>query len=127
MIRRPPRSTRTDTLFPYTTLFRSWQGAAMLEYRVRDSDGSFDFIELNPRYWQSLHLDLLAGIDFPRLQMAWFEGQPLPPPPAARALTCGDLWPGELSRMLEIWLSPPFGPGPPPPERVPLPPPPPPP
>src|SRR3546814_16675417 len=29
MIRRPPRSTRTDTLFPYTTLFRSQrQGAA---------------------------------------------------------------------------------------------------
>src|SRR3546814_1348242 len=25
MIRRPPRSTRTDTLFPYTTLFRSWR------------------------------------------------------------------------------------------------------
>src|SRR3546814_3948760 len=28
MVRRPPRSTRTDTLFPYTTLFRSWQAAA---------------------------------------------------------------------------------------------------
>src|SRR3546814_5265921 len=27
MIRRPPRSTRTDTLFPYTTLFRSPRGA----------------------------------------------------------------------------------------------------
>src|SRR3546814_4544636 len=26
MIRRPPRSTRTDTLFPYTTLFRSIAG-----------------------------------------------------------------------------------------------------
>src|SRR3546814_2455038 len=26
MIRRPPRSTRTDTLFPYTTLFRSARG-----------------------------------------------------------------------------------------------------
>src|SRR3546814_14470371 len=26
MIRRPPRSTRTDTLFPYTTLFRSATG-----------------------------------------------------------------------------------------------------
>src|SRR3546814_15299595 len=26
MIRRPPRSTRTDTLFPYTTLFRSLRG-----------------------------------------------------------------------------------------------------
>src|SRR3546814_2559647 len=28
MIRRPPRSTRTDTLFPYTTLFRSWNGGS---------------------------------------------------------------------------------------------------
>src|SRR3546814_191624 len=27
MIRRPPRSTRTDTLFPYTTLFRSVSGS----------------------------------------------------------------------------------------------------
>src|SRR3546814_16447575 len=32
MIRRPPRSTRTDTLFPYTTLFRSG-------YRERGSSG----------------------------------------------------------------------------------------
>src|SRR3546814_2431270 len=30
MIRRPPRSTRTDTLFPYTTLFRSGVGIAGL-------------------------------------------------------------------------------------------------
>src|SRR3546814_3257672 len=29
MIRRPPRSTRTDTLFPYTTLFRSAPGAVI--------------------------------------------------------------------------------------------------
>src|SRR3546814_20607425 len=28
MIRRPPRSTRTDTLFPYTTLFRSMRAIA---------------------------------------------------------------------------------------------------
>src|SRR3546814_14608670 len=28
MIRRPPRATRTDTLFPYTTLFRSLREAA---------------------------------------------------------------------------------------------------
>src|SRR3546814_10078490 len=29
MIRRPPRSTRTDTLFPYTTLFRSHAGRGL--------------------------------------------------------------------------------------------------
>src|SRR3546814_6644473 len=34
MIRRPPRSTRTDTLFPYTTLFRSVH-AAPQEYARR--------------------------------------------------------------------------------------------
>src|SRR3546814_3677062 len=32
MIRRPPRSTRTDTLFPYTTLFRS---NCMKEFEMR--------------------------------------------------------------------------------------------
>src|SRR3546814_15089611 len=32
MIRRPPRSTRTDTLFPYTTLFRSY-GPGIAAYR----------------------------------------------------------------------------------------------
>src|SRR3546814_17245249 len=31
MIRRPPRSTRTDTLFPYTTLFRSLVSQAPVE------------------------------------------------------------------------------------------------
>src|SRR3546814_9152043 len=30
MIRRPPRATRTDTLFPYTTLFRSLQARAVV-------------------------------------------------------------------------------------------------
>src|SRR3546814_7174562 len=37
MIRRPPRSTRTDTLFPYTTLFRSPRGTrrTMSGYRSK--------------------------------------------------------------------------------------------
>src|SRR3546814_19670582 len=35
MIRRPPRSTRTDTLFPYTTLFRSGGGEGVDAPRPR--------------------------------------------------------------------------------------------
>src|SRR3546814_15642688 len=38
MIRRPPRSTRTDTLFPYTTLFRSKRHAAVVEVGGGDRD-----------------------------------------------------------------------------------------
>src|SRR6056297_3601698 len=45
MIRRPPRSTRTDTLFPYTTLFRSEvegldHAAAVLGARLAVEPGS---------------------------------------------------------------------------------------
>src|SRR3546814_7693978 len=43
MIRRPPRSTRTDTLFPYTTLFRSRRELdareVRLSWRARRADG----------------------------------------------------------------------------------------
>src|SRR3546814_16284289 len=35
MIRRPPRSTRTDTLFPYTTLFRSHQPVQKIAEQLR--------------------------------------------------------------------------------------------
>src|SRR3546814_12710663 len=39
MIRRPPRSTRTDTLFPYTTLFRSPHQPAAPQYADDDRGG----------------------------------------------------------------------------------------
>src|SRR3546814_7904689 len=40
MIRRPPRSTRTDTLFPYTTLFRSGTGRHRLPDRLAEDQGA---------------------------------------------------------------------------------------
>src|SRR3546814_8509018 len=39
MIRRPPRSTRTDTLFPYTTLFRSADPTRIDAWRLRARRG----------------------------------------------------------------------------------------
>src|SRR3546814_10300456 len=44
MIRRPPRSTRTDTLFPDTTLFRS-SGACLARFAARNCP------EPTRRYW----------------------------------------------------------------------------
>src|SRR3546814_17034187 len=50
MIRRPPRSTRTDTLFPYTTLFRSPQEShaqVLVESPVESSlSSSYSFIRV---------------------------------------------------------------------------------
>src|SRR3546814_6669468 len=44
MIRRPPRSTRTDTLFPYTTLFRSRDRATMRHACQRGDGGLHELV-----------------------------------------------------------------------------------
>src|SRR3546814_7597660 len=54
MIRRPPRSTRTDTLFPYTTLFRSVvQPSAQLYFKTKVTDiehyGSYNCCRIDGR------------------------------------------------------------------------------
>src|SRR3546814_19061944 len=55
MLRRPPRSTRTDTLFPYTTLFRS---------RVESRKSSPRTIRLIPKCRSSIS------------DASWYEGTP---------------------------------------------------
>src|SRR3546814_11261551 len=46
MVRRPPRSTRTDTLFPYTTLFRSGRQADHIALSPRLDDAVDELEEL---------------------------------------------------------------------------------
>src|SRR3546814_16008313 len=48
MIRRPPRSTRTDTLFPYTTLFRSQLQPVVDRALAKRSKRPFVLPELGP-------------------------------------------------------------------------------
>src|SRR3546814_1431848 len=50
MIRRPPRSTRTDTLFPYTTLFRSRLGSEEAAERFLDLIGGMGSVWPEPVY-----------------------------------------------------------------------------
>src|SRR3546814_14790320 len=49
MIRRPPRSTRTDTLFPYTTLFRSFPRIGSREGRLPGAPCRVRSVPLQPR------------------------------------------------------------------------------
>src|SRR3546814_7710122 len=46
MIRRPPRSTRTDTLFPYTTLFRSQVGLGLFQLGLDIFGHAENFVEI---------------------------------------------------------------------------------
>src|SRR3546814_3594988 len=59
MIRRPPRATRTDTLFPYTTLFRSQPALAGLAGVACQPDAQIGPIE-RPREIGRQHLLLLG-------------------------------------------------------------------
>lgn len=52
-----------------------WQGVAMLEYRWDPSSDRFWLMEVNARFWGSLHLALFAGVDFPRLLLDAFFGR----------------------------------------------------
>src|SRR3546814_9291579 len=62
MIRRPPRSTRTDTLFPYTTLFRSVHGAgAVLDRDVVAQDHRHHALEERMLKLQAFEL---RAVDF---------------------------------------------------------------
>src|SRR3546814_1183088 len=56
MIRRPPRSTRTDTLCPYTTLFRSRRA------RERRPDARIDGVLVQPMARRSKAREVIAGI-----------------------------------------------------------------
>src|SRR3546814_5280130 len=47
MIRRPPRSTRTDTLFPYTTLFRSLSNVDGATEVLTVANDSVDYLQLD--------------------------------------------------------------------------------
>jgi predicted ATP-grasp superfamily ATP-dependent carboligase len=53
-----------------------WEGVAMLEYRWDPQTDRFWLLELNARFWGSLHLALFAGVDFPRLLLDAFFDKP---------------------------------------------------
>src|SRR3546814_17180881 len=61
MIRRPPRSTRTDTLFPYTTLFRSPEGFGLHPAGVNDGRGKGKLRHLPPARFLAAKTEYLAG------------------------------------------------------------------
>src|SRR3546814_5082934 len=65
MIRRPPNSTRTDTLFPYTTLFRSVEGPFFLSAPPEEGR-CFDKLSTNGRKGDAdLRLDALTALFAP--------------------------------------------------------------
>lgn len=80
--------------------YLQWEGCAMAEYRFDESTGDFNLIEINFRYWQYLHLDLWADMDFPLMQAEWFlEGRTEFSNVPVEGVICRDSWPGEVAQI----------------------------
>jgi len=91
-------SIRSDALAKLRCM--RWEGVAMMEYRWDPRNDEFHLLEMNGRFWGSLHLPLWAGVDFPRLLLDAFYGF------APRAILdyplgvrCRDTFPGELQYL----------------------------
>src|SRR3546814_14830495 len=80
MLRRPPRSTRTDTLFPYTSLFRSHAAVASRRLAPPRAGGDAGAVSRADPRRAGLHLAA-------RLRLAAGAGRPgVQPRPLARAV-----------------------------------------
>ncbi|NJE12864.1 ATP-grasp domain-containing protein [Thermococcus sp. LS2] len=88
------------------TLLREleWYGIAMVEFRVDSRDNTPKIMEVNPRFWGSLQLSILAGVDFPYLLYRLFTDKKVEPIlDYKEGVQCRWLLPGDI---LWFWSSP---------------------
>src|SRR3546814_15596906 len=88
MIRRPPRSTRTDTLFPYTTLFRSHDQSALVCSAISSKSAG----------WPRTYIRPLTDVE-PPSTLPRVHGSDLPPVLASGAVGNGQVYLGFLIIM----------------------------
>src|SRR3546814_9651165 len=106
MIRRPPRSTRTDTLFPYTTLFRSPAHPDYRRYKGRNRiERMFGKLKqqrrIATRYDKTvLSFESFLNLAAARLWLKSFSTQPSPWPPCRKPCPRPGSLPRPLLRVL---------------------------
>jgi len=79
----------------------NWQGLAEVEFMKDPQDGKMRFMEINPRFWGSLQLAILAGVDFPWLyyQLA-VEGDVRDSFTYESGLRCRHFFPGDVLHFI---------------------------
>lgn len=81
-----------------------WQGIAMIEYRWDPNSDNFYLMEMNLRFWGSIHLALYAGADFPKALVDSFFGyDSTSPSQVVIGLKCRNTIPSEIGYLLSLW------------------------
>lgn len=74
-----------------------WQGVSMVEFRIDKRDNTPKLMEINPRFWGSLQLSILTGVDFPyMLYKLVTEGDVEPVLDYKDGIKCRWLLPGDI-------------------------------
>src|SRR3546814_16980262 len=102
MIRRPPRSTRTDTLFPYTTLFRSKSEALIPLEEFLNDQGELeveagDFVSVAIDSLENGYGDTILSRDRAKRLSAWLQLE--------KALKNGELVTGTITDKVKSGLT----------------------
>lgn len=80
----------------------SWDGVAMVEFRIDSRDQTPKLIEVNGRFWGSLALAVYSGVDFPHLLYQMARGEAVSPTTAYKTgIKARWLIPGDLMYLLE--------------------------
>lgn len=82
-----------------------WQGVVMVEYRWNPASDEFYLMEMNCRFWGSLHLALYAGVDFPALLVACHSGNAPQKivTPSPDEIACRYTFPREVQFVWSLW------------------------
>jgi predicted ATP-grasp superfamily ATP-dependent carboligase len=78
-----------------------WRGVAMVEFRRDPRDGRYKLIEINHRFWGSLQLAVVSGVDFPALLCRHAFGEEIAPVlDHAVGVQCRWFFPGDVMHFL---------------------------
>jgi hypothetical protein len=86
--------------------YLDWNGVSMFEYRWNPSTDKFFLMELNARFWGSLHLPIHAGVDFPKLLVSAWNNEIFPIPEARIGVCCRFTFPKEIEYVISRLKSP---------------------
>ena len=80
-----------------------WHGVASVGF-IRDPEGEFKLLEINPRFPASLPMDIHAGVDYPYYYWQLSLGESMDPSPPYRTGTASHLLRGELVHLHSVLL-----------------------
>ena len=92
-----------DILDMAVTLMKKldWFGIAMVEFKIDPRDGIPKLMEINPRFWGSLHLSIVAGVNFPYLLYRLSRGETFGPVEHYKlGVRCRWMLPGDILHFI---------------------------